>query len=71
MRVRFLATVIYETEGPGKGPTFEKDSIHDLREDIARRWLTRGKAELVADEQPVAESDSKSRTKLRLAAKGD
>ena len=69
MRVRFLESVIYETEGLGKGVTYDKDSLHDLREDIAQRWIRRGKAELVPDEQPSTVSKSEGRPKLKLAAK--
>ena len=69
MRVRFLETVIFETEGVGKGPTFEKDSIHDFREDIARRWISRKKAEEVGEQLSTpAPLESKGRSKLRLAA---
>ena len=45
MRVRFLKTAIYETEGFERGPRFEEGSVHDLREDIAERWIRRGLAE--------------------------
>lgn len=66
MRIRFLATVRYETEGPGKGPVYEAGSEHELRDDLAMRWVNRGKAELVP---AGTESKSDGRPKLKLAAK--
>lgn len=69
MRIRFLATVQYETEGPRKGPTYQEGSEHDFRDDIAMRWVNRGKAELVAESEGSATVDSKGRPKLKLAAK--
>jgi hypothetical protein len=44
MEIKFLRDEIFETEGPNKGPKFEKDSVHDLREDQAQRWINRGAA---------------------------
>lgn len=49
MRVRFLKDAVYETEGPGKGPRFDAGSEHDMREDLARRWVNRGLAVEVAE----------------------
>ena len=41
MRIRFTQDVIFETEGRRLGPRFEAGSVHDLRDDHARRWLRR------------------------------
>jgi len=41
MRVRFTQDVIFETEGRMRGPRFEAGSVHDLRDDLARRWIRR------------------------------
>lgn len=50
MRITFTETVIYETEGPGKGPTYKSGETHDFREDIAHRWLRRDVAVLAKPE---------------------
>ncbi len=55
MRVRFLKDAVYETEAPGKGPRFEAGSEHDMRDDLARRWINRGLAVEVAAAPAVAE----------------
>lgn len=47
MRIRFLQDAVYETEGFRKGPRFEAGSTHELREDLAQRWINRGIAERV------------------------
>lgn len=47
MRIRFLKDAVYETEGPGRGPRFEAGSVHEMREDLARRWIHRQLAEEV------------------------
>ncbi len=52
MKVRFLKDVVYETEGPGRGPLLEAGSVHELREDLARRWINRQVAEEVATSEP-------------------
>lgn len=71
MRVRFLVRTVYDTNGPGKGPVYEKDSVHDLRPDEAERWFRRSKAvpepdpapvpdlapEVAADPEPAPKSD--------------
>ena len=54
MRVRFLQRTVYDTNGPGKGPIYEKDSVHEISADEAERWFRRGAAVEVAPE-PVAE----------------
>jgi hypothetical protein len=41
VRIRFTQDAIYETEGVGRGPTFAAGSVHELRDDLARRWLRR------------------------------
>ena len=55
MRIRFLRREVYETEAPNKGPGYEAGEVHDLRQDLAERWLRRGSAVLAPDE-PVPES---------------
>lgn len=44
VKVRFL--VRCEPQD-GSGRVFEQDSVHTLREDAARHWLTRNKAEVI------------------------
>lgn len=41
MRIRFTETVVYETEGPGKGPVYSAGTVHDFSDDFAGRWLRR------------------------------
>lgn len=56
MRIRFTETVVYETEGPGKGPVYAAGSVHDFTDDFAGRWLRRRVAvvePLVTSELPV------------------
>jgi len=54
MRVRFLQDTVFETEGFRKGPFFEAGSVHDLREDLAQKWINRGVAEKVEPALPRA-----------------
>jgi hypothetical protein len=59
MRIRFTRREVYETEGPGKGPVYEAGEVHDLRPDLAERWLRRDAAVLAPDEPappPAAEA---------------
>lgn len=42
--IKFLERVVYETEGPNKGPVFEEGSRHTLDDDKADRWIRRGVA---------------------------
>jgi hypothetical protein len=44
MRIRFTTRAVYETDGPGKGPVYEAGSEHEMRDDLARRWINRGVA---------------------------
>jgi len=55
MRVRFLQDAVYETEGFRKGPRFEAGSVHELRDDLAQRWINRGVAERVEGGKPRRE----------------
>lgn len=64
MKVKFNRDVTYETEGPGKGPSFKKDQVHDFRDDIAQRWVRRGVAQIVDDGQKHEEA----KPSLSLAA---
>ena len=41
MRVRFTRDVVFETEGRLRGPRFDAGSVHELREDLAQRWIRR------------------------------
>lgn len=50
VKVRFLRTEVYETEGFNKGPIFEQGSIHLFDRDFAERWIRRGAAEIVSDD---------------------
>jgi outer membrane biosynthesis protein TonB len=52
MRVRFLVRAVYDTNGPGKGPVYEKGTVHDLRPDEAERWFRRGMAVEAPPEPP-------------------
>src|SRR5215211_157020 len=54
MRIKFLRLVQYESEGKNKGPIYEGDSVHELRDDLAQRWLRRGVAVPVANPEPAA-----------------
>jgi hypothetical protein len=51
--IRFLEKRIFERVGL-PAITYEADSVHTLKDDHARRWVTRGAAEYVASE-PVSE----------------
>lgn len=64
MKVKFLRKVQYETEGRGKGPIYEKDSIHDFDEEHAQKWLRRGVAEEVG--KPLMTSAAKPAATLTL-----
>jgi hypothetical protein len=44
MRITFTEDSVYETEGYNKGKKFKAGSTHDLRDDLAQRWLRRGVA---------------------------
>jgi hypothetical protein len=71
MRIKFLQRTQYESEGRGKGPVYDKDSIHDFPDAFAQKWLRRGKAVGVIEpavaakaapapaEEPAAEADRK------------
>jgi hypothetical protein len=52
MRIKFVRRVQYENEGRGKGPVYDKDSVHDFSEAFAQRWLRRGVAVVFADAEP-------------------
>ena len=41
MRIQFTQDAIFETEGRKLGPRFEAGSVHDLRDDLAQRWIRR------------------------------
>ncbi len=41
MLVRFVTRAVYDTLGPGKGPVYEKGSVHDLEHHEAERWFRR------------------------------
>ena len=48
MRIKFLRNEIYETEGPGKGPKFQKGDVVDFPDHIGQRWERRGHENLDA-----------------------
>lgn len=54
-RIRFVETVIYETEGYQKGPQYKEGSVHDFEDHFADRWLRRNKAVEVNTREPLAE----------------
>jgi hypothetical protein len=57
MKVKFSRRVVYETEGRGIGQVYEAGSVHDLRTDMANRWIRRGIAEEVGNPvEPVEEA---------------
>ena len=47
--VRFLVSRTVQRED---GPTYEVGSVHSLRDDQAKHWISRGVAELVFDAAP-------------------
>ncbi len=51
-RVRFIAATVYETGGLGIGPRYAAGEVHDLRADLARRWISRGVA-VPAEDAPA------------------
>jgi hypothetical protein len=53
MRIRFTQDVIFETQGRKLGPRFEAGSVHDLRGDLAQRWIRREVA-IPADDPAAA-----------------
>ncbi len=63
-RIRFTADAVYETEGPGKGPRFAAGSSHEMRDDLARRWINRG----VAVEETEAEFKARERADRKAQA---
>lgn len=52
MKIRFIKRAFAETEGRGKGVSYEPGTELDLPETSAQRWLRRG----VAVELPLPES---------------
>jgi hypothetical protein len=42
MLIEFLWDVIYETEGPGRGPKFAKGEVVEFPDHIGERWTKRG-----------------------------
>lgn len=64
MRIRFTETVVYETEGPGKGPVYSAGSVHDFTDDFAGRWLRRRVAVVEPD---AAAPDARPRRTPRPA----
>ena len=44
MKIQFTEAVVYETEGPRKGPSYSKDEVLECSEAFAQRWLRRGVA---------------------------
>jgi len=41
MLIRFVADVVYETEGRNTGPRYFTGDVVDLRTDLAQRWINR------------------------------
>lgn len=53
MKIIFTRTEIYETEGPNKGPVFEKGHVYEMPEDKASRWINRDAAKAVDEKTPI------------------
>ncbi len=66
-RIRFTADAVYETEGPGKGPRFEAGSSHEMRDDLAQRWINRG----LAVEETEAEFKARQRAERQAQAEAE
>lgn len=60
VRVRFIRRTVYDTFGPGKGPVYEADSVHELSQDEANRWFRRGLAEPAPAPEPIPEPEPES-----------
>jgi len=56
MRIKFMQSYRWETLGRNQGPLFEKDSIHEMTEEVAQRFLRRGVATLDIAEPAFQES---------------
>lgn len=41
MRIGFITTVIYETQGRNKGPAFTRGEVYDCTREFGERWLSR------------------------------
>jgi hypothetical protein len=48
-RVEFTQDYVYETEGPGKGPSFKQGEVYDLRGDIADSFQRLGVVDITDD----------------------
>lgn len=55
-RITFTRTELYESEGRGKGPTFEAGSTHNFEDHFADRWLRRGVAVEASPDAAPAQS---------------
>jgi hypothetical protein len=71
MRIKFLSTQLYESQGRGQGPRYEAGRVYDLPEAFAERWLRRGVAEradpgpadpLAVEPEPLSPEEEKART---------
>jgi hypothetical protein len=74
VEVRFLKTVVYETDGPKKGPVFQEGHTYKFSEEFAQRWIRRGAAELVEPKPSIEKAAHVSGPKGGEAtkeAKGD
>jgi hypothetical protein len=72
MRITFTEDSVYETEGYNKGKKFKAGSTHDLRDDLAQRWLRRGvavEAKGKGAPKPKAEAKPKPAPKPRSRSK--
>lgn len=68
MRIRFTETVVYETEGPGKGPVYEAGSVHEVSDDFAGRWLRR-KVAVIEPDPPAPEQPAPSPERTRRSTR--
>lgn len=71
-QIEFSKRTVYETEGRNQGPVFEEGSRHDLRDDIAERFVRRGVATYVDSDAPAEPPQARpapaKRTRLPGAA---
>ena len=59
VEVTFTVDTRYDQGGPGKGPFYKAGETHSFREDIAERWIRRGRAVRPADYiEPVVEAEA-------------
>ena len=69
MKVQFVRDELYENLGRNKGTQYLQNSIHDFTPEFAERWIRRGAAKVVTeDDAKAAES---ARTEVKVPVKGN